>query len=38
MAQFSVSTTMGIMRKTAPFLVFRIVVYFGIAAAYARRI
>lgn len=33
MAHFSVATTLTIMRRTAPFLVFRVVVYFGIAAA-----
>jgi hypothetical protein len=34
MADFSVGKSMQLMRKTSPFIVFRIVVYFGIAAAY----
>lgn len=34
MADFSIKTSFGLMRKTAPFIVFRMVVYFGIAAAY----
>jgi hypothetical protein len=34
MADFSVGKSMQLMRMTAPFIVFRIVVYFGIAAAY----
>ncbi len=31
---FGMGTALGLMRKTAPFLLFRIVVYFGIALAY----
>jgi hypothetical protein len=34
MWDFSIKTALGLMRKTAPFLVFRIMVYFGIALAY----
>jgi hypothetical protein len=34
MSDFSVSTALRVMRQTAPFLAFRIVVYFGIAVAY----
>lgn len=34
MWDFSMGTAVGLMRKTAPFLLFRIVVYFGIAVAY----
>lgn len=34
MWDFSMGTALGLMRKTAPFLLFRIAVYFGIAAAY----
>jgi hypothetical protein len=34
MWDFSLSTAFGLMRKTAPFLIFRIAVYFGIAVAY----
>jgi len=34
MADFSVSTSMTLMRKTAPFVVFRALVYFGVAVAY----
>lgn len=34
MADFSVKTSLGVMRKTAPFLLFRIMIYFGIAAGY----
>ncbi len=34
MSDFSFSTAMAIMRKTAPFLLFRIIIYFGIAVAY----
>jgi hypothetical protein len=34
MWDFSMGTAMGLMRKTAPFLLFRIAVYFGIAVAY----
>ena len=34
MWDFSMGTAFGLMRKTAPFLLFRIAVYFGIAAAY----
>ncbi|WP_415233542.1 hypothetical protein [Pseudorhodobacter sp.] len=33
MWDFSISAALGLMRKTAPFLLFRIVVYFGITAA-----
>jgi len=31
---FSVSRALGLMRQTAPFVIFRMVVYFGIAVAY----
>lgn len=31
---FSVSHALGLMRKTAPFVIFRAIVYFGIAVAY----
>ncbi len=34
MWDFSIGTAISVMRKTAPFLLFRIVVYFGIALAY----
>lgn len=34
MWDFNISTALNLMRKTAPFLVFRIAVYFGIAVAY----
>lgn len=34
MADFSLSASMRVMRKTAPFVVFRVIIYFGIAAAY----
>jgi hypothetical protein len=34
MWDFSIGTAVGLMRKTAPFLLFRIAVYFGIATAY----
>ena len=34
MWDFSMGTALGIMRKTAPFIVFRMIVYFGIAVAY----
>ena len=34
MADFSVSTSITLMRKTAPFVIFRVVVYCGIALAY----
>jgi hypothetical protein len=34
MWDFSISTALGLMRKTAPFIVFRMIVYFGIAVAY----
>ena len=34
MWDFSVKTALGLMRKTAPFLLFRIAIYFGIATAY----
>jgi len=34
MTDFSFGTSMTIMRRTAPFLVFRMLVYFGIAVAY----
>jgi hypothetical protein len=33
-SSFKTSTALAILRKTAPFLVFRLVVYFGIAVAY----
>lgn len=34
MWDFKISTALGLMHKTAPFLIFRIAVYFGIAVAY----
>ncbi len=34
MTDFSFGTSMAVMRRTAPFILFRMVVYFGIAAAY----
>ena len=34
MWDFNIGTSMGLMRKTAPFLLFRMAVYFGIAVAY----
>ena len=34
MTDFSFGTSMTLMRRTAPFLVFRILVYFSIAVAY----
>ncbi|MBU2980621.1 hypothetical protein KO498_02225 [Lentibacter algarum] len=34
MWDFSIATALGLIRKTMPFLVFRIAVYFGIAVAY----
>jgi len=34
MADFSFGVSMSLMRKTAPFIVFRMAVYFGIAVAY----
>ena len=34
MADFSISTSMKLMRKTAPFVIFRVIVYFAIALAY----
>jgi len=34
MIDYSLGTSLTIMRRTAPFLVFRMVVYFGIAVAY----
>ncbi len=34
MSDFSFSTSIAVMRKTAPFLLFRMVVYFGIAVAW----
>ncbi|MGB0901146.1 hypothetical protein [Halocynthiibacter sp.] len=34
MSDFSFSTSMSVMRKTAPFLFFRMAVYFGIAVAW----
>lgn len=34
MTNFSFGTSMTLMRRTAPFLVFRMLVYFGIAVAY----
>jgi hypothetical protein len=33
MWDFSISAALGLMRKTAPFLIFRIIVYFGITTA-----
>jgi hypothetical protein len=34
MADFSLSTSMSVMRRTAPFVIARVVIYFGIAVAY----
>ncbi len=34
MWDFSISSALGLMRRTAPFLLFRIVVYFGVTAAF----
>lgn len=34
MMDFSISTGLGLMRRTAPFVLFRAAVYFGIAVAY----
>ncbi|WP_246251623.1 hypothetical protein [Ancylobacter pratisalsi] len=34
MSAFRISTSLAVMRRTAPFLVFRLLVYAGIAAAY----
>jgi len=34
MWDFSIATALGIMRKTAPFLLLRMAIYFGIAVAY----
>jgi hypothetical protein len=34
MWDFSIGTAMGLMRRTLPFLLFRVAVYFGIAVAY----
>lgn len=34
MWDFSISRTLGLMAQTAPFIVFRIIVYFGIAVAF----
>lgn len=34
MWDFSISEALGLMRKTAPFVIFRVIVYFGIAAAF----
>lgn len=34
MWDFSVSTSLGLMRRTAPYVLFRMAVYFGIALAY----
>jgi len=34
MADFSLGKSMYIMRRTLPFIIFRVIVYFGIAAAY----
>lgn len=34
MADFSISTSMSLMRRTAPFVAFRAIVYFAIAVAY----
>jgi len=31
---FSISTTIGLLRKTAPFLIFRFLIYFGITVGY----
>ncbi len=33
MWDFSISAALGLMRRTAPFLVFRVIVYFGVTAA-----
>lgn len=33
MRDFSISQALGLMRRTAPFLMFRVIVYFGITAA-----
>lgn len=33
MWDFSISSALGLMRRTAPFLLFRVIVYFGITAA-----
>ena len=34
MWDFSISEALGLMRKTAPFVIFRVIVYFGISAAF----
>ena len=34
MWDFSITDALGLMRKTAPFLMFRVIVYFGITAAF----
>ena len=34
MWDFSISRSLGLMVKTLPFIVFRLIVYFGIAVAY----
>ena len=34
MADFSIATALGLLRRTAPFVLFRVVVYGGMAAAY----
>jgi hypothetical protein len=34
MWDFSISDALGLMRKTAPFVIFRVIVYFGISAAF----
>ena len=34
MWDFSISEALGLMRKTAPFVIFRVIVYFGITAAF----
>lgn len=34
MWDFSVSAAFGLMRRTAPFVIFRVIVYFGISAAF----
>ena len=35
MWDFSIGRTLGLMVQTLPFLVFRVIVYFGIAVAFA---
>jgi hypothetical protein len=34
MWDFSINRSLGLMLRTAPFIVFRLIVYFGIAVAY----